>query len=519
MLGHHLLQRVDLRVQRGDQPDLAGDDGGVGGLDRGWLPQRRGAQHGLELRGPGLDVRAGSPAAAPRRSSRGTAGPPGRDPAPDRAARACPAADRSSKASSAAGKYSRSTCAAAARAGSGPRSGSDASAPPASGLDLRAVAGDRAVMGAVQPHDLGQHVRIAGVGLRARGGVPLPVPGHRHRVDREHLIPGREQRRAPTGRGRSRSRPSPAAAASLRRPGRPTPRARCSAISACSRVIPASPPAAGPAPAAGRARRRSRRRGGPRPSRPRRTAPAPPSTRRTTTSSAEETPRPNGQVLTNPRAGARHPISGHACSRPAGARSDEDLQAQMSRVLTRQPLPTEPAQPGRQNPLDECVRQPVGRRGETVDAGAYGASVATFAVRTVHGPTWDPRREIRDHRDWASHAPLMDGLVDDGFVVLGGPAGYDHGALLLVEAGDEQDVRARLGRRSLGSVGSPLRRLCRTVADPARRPAQRCRRTDRRRPATTGLRLDESSPQLDPEAVRHLAAESRVPRTSRHATA
>jgi uncharacterized protein len=38
----------------------------------------------------------------------------------------------------------------------------------------------------------------------------------------------------------------------------------------------------------------------------------------------------------------------------------------------------------------------------------------------------------------------MDGLVDDGFVVLGGPVGYDHGALLLVESGNEQDVKARL---------------------------------------------------------------------------
>jgi uncharacterized protein YciI len=53
-------------------------------------------------------------------------------------------------------------------------------------------------------------------------------------------------------------------------------------------------------------------------------------------------------------------------------------------------------------------------------------------------------REIREQRDWDSHAAFMDGLVDDGFVVLGGPVGHDHGALLLVESGDEQDVRARL---------------------------------------------------------------------------
>ncbi|HEY6744891.1 MAG TPA: hypothetical protein VI357_04150 [Mycobacteriales bacterium] len=70
--------------------------------------------------------------------------------------------------------------------------------------------------------------------------------------------------------------------------------------------------------------------------------------------------------------------------------------------------------------------------------------MATFAVRIVHGPAWDPRREIREQRDWDGHAAFMDGLVDAGFVVLGGPLGYDHGALLLVESTGEQDIRQRL---------------------------------------------------------------------------
>jgi hypothetical protein len=56
-----------------------------------------------------------------------------------------------------------------------------------------AVAGDLAVMGVVQADDLGEHVGVPGVGLRPGGGVPFPVSRHRHRVDRKHLIPGREQ--------------------------------------------------------------------------------------------------------------------------------------------------------------------------------------------------------------------------------------------------------------------------------------------------------------------------------------
>jgi hypothetical protein len=64
-------------------------------------------------------------------------------------------------------------------------------------LTLVAVAGQRPVVPAVEPHDLGQQVRIRAIGLRARGGVPFPVAGHRHRVDREHLIPRRDQGRDP----------------------------------------------------------------------------------------------------------------------------------------------------------------------------------------------------------------------------------------------------------------------------------------------------------------------------------
>jgi uncharacterized protein YciI len=75
----------------------------------------------------------------------------------------------------------------------------------------------------------------------------------------------------------------------------------------------------------------------------------------------------------------------------------------------------------------------------------------TFAVRTVHGSGWDPRRLLREQDAWDEHAAFMDGLADDGFVVLGGPLGPGgrenggHGVLLVVEAADEQEVRARLG--------------------------------------------------------------------------
>lgn len=61
----------------------------------------------------------------------------------------------------------------------------------------RAVASDLPVVVVVQTHDLGQHVSIPGVGLRTRGGMPLSIPGRRHRIDGINLITGCEQRLNP----------------------------------------------------------------------------------------------------------------------------------------------------------------------------------------------------------------------------------------------------------------------------------------------------------------------------------
>ena len=107
-------------------------------------------------------------------------------------------------------------------------------------LGILGVAGDRPVVGAVQPDDLGQQVRVGGIGLRARGGVPFPVAGHRHRVDREHLVAGRDQRRDPRAAVGLDADLAPAPGAC---PGSRSAHSsgRCSAISACSAAMPSMP--------------------------------------------------------------------------------------------------------------------------------------------------------------------------------------------------------------------------------------------------------------------------------------
>ena len=190
--------------------------------------------------GPWRRCRGGSPGATPRscaRDSRAARSGSGARPSSSRAS----GARDPRRPAARPGRTPAAHCAAAAPAGSDPRSGSDAPGPQLDRLDQRRVPGDRPVVCPVQPDDLGQHVRIAGIALRARGRVPLPIPRHRHRVDREHLYPAASNA-GTHGPRRSRSRPSPA---------RPPPPAEirprlgtCPAISAAAGRPPPAPPAA-----------------------------------------------------------------------------------------------------------------------------------------------------------------------------------------------------------------------------------------------------------------------------------
>jgi len=62
------------------------------------------------------------------------------------------------------------------------------------------------------------------------------------------------------------------------------------------------------------------------------------------------------------------------------------------------------------------------------------------------GPDWDPTRPLEEQSDWPAHASFMDGLVDSGFIVLGGPLADEHRVAHAVEAESEEVVRATLAR-------------------------------------------------------------------------
>ncbi len=71
--------------------------------------------------------------------------------------------------------------------------------------------------------------------------------------------------------------------------------------------------------------------------------------------------------------------------------------------------------------------------------------MATFLVlQHRSGPRWNASLPMEQQSEWHAHAAFMDGLVDDGFVTLGGPLADEHRVVLVVHAESEDAVRARL---------------------------------------------------------------------------
>ncbi|MBA2537136.1 MAG: hypothetical protein H0V20_06850, partial [Actinobacteria bacterium] len=69
--------------------------------------------------------------------------------------------------------------------------------------------------------------------------------------------------------------------------------------------------------------------------------------------------------------------------------------------------------------------------------------MATFlVVLRRSGPRWEQSKPLEEQTDWIAHAAFMDGLVDAGFVILGGPLADEDRVVHAVEAGSDDAVRA-----------------------------------------------------------------------------
>ena len=63
-------------------------------------------------------------------------------------------------------------------------------------------------------------------------------------------------------------------------------------------------------------------------------------------------------------------------------------------------------------------------------------------VYQQHGGPWDWSKGLRDQEQFDQHARFLDGLVDQGFIILGGPLN-ERDVLLAVQSDTEASVRSR----------------------------------------------------------------------------
>ena len=76
-----------------------------------------------------------------------------------------------------------------------------------------------------------------------------------------------------------------------------------------------------------------------------------------------------------------------------------------------------------------------------------------FAVRLERGGPWNWSRDLREQEGWEEHARFMDALVDEGFIVLGGPLDGEREVLHAISAASEDDVRRRLAEDNWAQSG------------------------------------------------------------------
>ena len=67
-----------------------------------------------------------------------------------------------------------------------------------------------------------------------------------------------------------------------------------------------------------------------------------------------------------------------------------------------------------------------------------------FVVIETRGPAWDDARVMDEQEDWPAHAALMDALVAERFILLGGPLEGTRDVVLVFSAESCDAIRDRL---------------------------------------------------------------------------
>jgi len=76
-----------------------------------------------------------------------------------------------------------------------------------------------------------------------------------------------------------------------------------------------------------------------------------------------------------------------------------------------------------------------------------------WVVRLSRGGPWDWSRDLREQDGWDEHARFMNSLVEDGFILLGGPLEGDRETVHIVDAPTEKVVRVRFAEDNWAANG------------------------------------------------------------------
>lgn len=76
-----------------------------------------------------------------------------------------------------------------------------------------------------------------------------------------------------------------------------------------------------------------------------------------------------------------------------------------------------------------------------------------FAVRLERGGPWDWSRGLREQEGFDEHARFMDSLVDEGFIVLGGPLDEGREVLHAISAPSAESALQRLAEDNWAKNG------------------------------------------------------------------
>ena len=67
-------------------------------------------------------------------------------------------------------------------------------------------------------------------------------------------------------------------------------------------------------------------------------------------------------------------------------------------------------------------------------------------VRVERSGPWDWSRDMRQQDGWAEHARFMDGIADEGFLLMAGPVEGSRETMWIVEADAEETIRTRMAK-------------------------------------------------------------------------